>query len=113
MLRSVIVLWTDSILFCKVFTNGSKNATLLANMSSEGMGSSMTVEGSTPMKVLENRTEEAPFGSRVKVEAGDNDGQPFSARKPDRVREVIGCRGASCSTYPPLAAFQSYQRERF
>jgi transposase len=71
--------------------NRGANTTVLSSMSPEGMGPSLTVEGSTTSVVFEAYVEQvlAPTLRKGQVVVMDN----LSAHKGERVRELIECRG--------------------
>jgi transposase len=75
-----------------------KNTTLLSSMTSEGMGPSMAVEGSTTAEVFEAYLEHflAPELRRGQVVVMDN----LGAHKPKRVRELIEGRGCELLYLP-------------
>lgn len=82
--------------------NRGKNTTLLASMTAEGMGASLTVEGATTKVVFETYVEQllAPSLSCGQVVIMDN----LGAHKGERVRELIEERGCSLlflPTYSP------------
>jgi transposase len=82
--------------------NRGKNTTLLSSMTSEGMGPSMAVEGSTTAEVFEAYLEHflAPELRRGQVVVMDN----LGAHKPKRVRELIkgrGCELLYLAAYSP------------
>ncbi len=86
--------------FASVPRNWGANVTLLASMSSEGMGPCLAVEGSTTSEVFEAYLERvlAPSLRPGRVVVLDN----LSAHKGSRVRELIeerGC-GLSCTCRP-------------
>ena len=78
--------------------NRGKNTTLIASMTSEGMGPSMAVEGATTAGVFETYLEHllAPGLSPGQVVVMDN----LGAHKPKRVREVIEERGCELLYLP-------------
>jgi transposase len=75
----------------KVPRNRGKNTTLLASMSTEGIGPCLAVEGSTTAEVFEVYLEHflAPELKEGQVVLMDN----LPAHKPDRVRKLIEDRG--------------------
>jgi len=75
---------------CKAPRNRGKNTTLLASMSSEGMGPALTVQGGTNKAVFETYVERvlAPTLRSGQV-VMDN----LSAHKSEEVRELIEARG--------------------
>ncbi len=89
-------------LYLSVARNRGKNTTLLSSMSLEGMGSSLTVEGSTTARVFETYVEKvlAPSLKEGQVVVMDN----LSAHKPKRIREFIeqqGCDLVYLPSYSP------------
>jgi transposase len=89
-------------LYLSVPRNRGKNTTLLSSMSLEGMGSSLTVEGSTTARVFETYVEKvlAPSLKEGQVVVMDN----LSAHKPKRIRELIeqqGCELVYLPSYSP------------
>src|SRR5215212_2031078 len=82
----------------KVPRNRGKNTTLLASMSTEGMGSCLAVEGSTTAEVFEAYLEYflAPELKEGQVVVMDN----LAAHKPHRVRELIEDRGCELMYLP-------------
>ena len=85
----------------KVPRNRGKNTTLLASMSTEGMGPCLAVEGSTTAEVFEAYLEYflAPELKEGQVVVMDN----LPAHKPDRVRELIEDRGSELVYLPPYS----------
>ena len=85
----------------KVPRNRGKNTTLLASMSTEGMGPCLAVEGSTTAEVFEAYLEHslAPELKEGQVVVMDN----LAAHKPDRVRELIEDRGCELVYLPPYS----------
>lgn len=85
----------------KVPRNRGKNTTLLASMSTEGMGPCLAVEGSTTAEVFEAYLEHslAPKLKEGQVVVMDN----LAAHKPDRVRELIEDRGCELVYLPPYS----------
>ena len=79
--------------------NRGKNTTLLASMSTEGMGPCLAVEGSITAEVFEAYLEHslAPELKEGQVVVMDN----LAAHKPDRVRELIDDRGCELGYLPP------------
>ena len=77
---------------------GGTNTTLLSSMSLEGMGPTLTVEGSTTSVVFETYVEQvlAPTLRRGQVVVMDN----LSAHKPKRIRELIEQRGCELVYLP-------------
>lgn len=82
----------------KVPRNRGKNTTLLASMSTEGMGPSMAVEGSTTAEVFEAYLEHflVPELKPGQVVVMDN----LGAHKPKRVRKLIEDRGCQLLYLP-------------
>ncbi len=85
----------------KVPRNRGKNTTLLASMSTEGMGPCLAVAGSTTAEVFEAYLEYflAPELKEGQVVVMDN----LPAHKPDRVRELIEDRGCELVYLPPYS----------
>jgi transposase len=81
--------------------NRGKNTTLLACMSSEGMGPSLAVEGGTTKAVFEAYVERAlaPFLRPGQVVVMDN----LSAHKGEEVREHIEARSCELLFLPPYS----------
>lgn len=81
--------------------NRGKNTTLLASMSSEGMGPTLAVEGSTNKVVFEAYVERvlAPSLKAGQVVVMDN----LSAHKGEGVRELIEERGCEVLFLPPYS----------
>jgi transposase len=88
-----------------------KNTTLLASISSSGMGGAMTVEGATTKVVFETYVERvlAPSLSTGQVIVLDN----LGAHKGERVRELIEGRGCSLLFLPPYSPDFSPIEEAF
>ena len=84
----------------RVPRNRGRNTTLLASMTSEGMGPCMAVVGSTTRAVFETYVERvlAPSLSPGSVVVLDN----LGAHRGDRVRELVEARGCEllCSWRP-------------
>jgi transposase len=78
--------------------NRGANTTVLSSMSVEGMGPSLTVEGSTTSAVFEAYVEQvlAPTLRRGQVVVLDN----LSAHKGERIRELIEGRGCELLYLP-------------
>jgi transposase len=78
--------------------NRGKNTTLIASMTSEGMGPSMAVEGATTACVFETYVEHllAPALRCGQVVVMDN----LGAHRPKRVRELIEARGCELLYLP-------------
>jgi transposase len=85
----------------KVPRNRGKNTTLLASIGWEGMGPSMSIEGSTTKEVFEAYIEYflAPVLRSGQVVVMDN----LSAHKGERVRELIEKRGCELLYLPPYS----------
>src|SRR5215217_7441995 len=85
----------------KVPRNRGKNTTLLASMSTEGMGPCLADEGSTTAEVFEAYLEHslAPKLKEGQVVVMDN----LAAHKPDSVREVIEDRACELVYLPPYS----------
>src|SRR5215212_12080281 len=81
----------------KVPRNRGKNTTLLASMSTEGVGPCLAVEGSTTAEVFEAYLEHslAPELQEGRVMVMDN----LAAHKPDRVRQLIEDRRCEILAY--------------
>jgi transposase len=86
---------------CKAPRNWGKNVTLLASMTSEGMGPCMAVVGSTTRAAFEAYVEVvlAPKLSPGQVVVMDN----LSAHKGGRVRELIEGAGCELLYLPPYS----------
>ncbi len=86
---------------CSVPRNRGPNATLLASMTTEGMGPSLVVEGSTNSVVFEAYVERVllPRLSPGQIVVMDN----LSAHKAERVRELIEGRGCELLYLPPYS----------
>ena len=87
---------------CSVPRNRGRNTTLLASMSAEEMGPSLTVEGATTRAVFETYVEKVllPSLRRGQVVVMDN----LSAHKGARIRELIesgGCELLYLPSYSP------------
>ncbi len=91
--------------------NRGKNTTLLASMTSSGMGPCVAVEGSTTGTVFEAYVERfvAPELAEGQVVVMDN----LNAHKGDRVRELIEARGASLLFLPSYSPDFSPIEEAF
>jgi transposase len=81
--------------------NRGKNTTLLASMSSEGMGPTLAVQGSTNKAVFEAYVEWvlAPSLRPGQVVVMDN----LNAHKSEEVRELIEARGCEVLFVPPYS----------
>lgn len=97
--------------YAKVPRNRGKNTTLLASMSSEGMGPCLAVEGSTTKAVFEAYVERvlAPSLRPGRVVVMDN----LGAHRGERVRELIEARGCSLLYLPPYSPDFSPIEEAF
>jgi len=86
---------------CKVPRNRGKNITLLASMTSDGMGPCVAVVGSTTRAVFEAYVEQvlSPTLRPGRVVVMDN----LTAHKGDRVRELIEARGCELLFLPPYS----------
>jgi transposase len=87
---------------CSVPRNRGKNTTLLASMTSEGMGPCLAVVGSTTAAVFEAYVDQvlAPVRSTGQVVVLDNLG---AQHKGERVRELIEERGCELLFLPPYS----------
>ena len=87
--------------FGSVPRNWGKNVTLLASMSSEGMGPCLAVEGSTTTMVFEAYLKRVlvPSLQAGQVVVMDN----LSAHKGSKVRELIESRGCELIYLPPYS----------
>ena len=87
--------------FFKIPRNRGMNTTLLSSMSLEGMGPSMTIEGSTTKEVFEAYIEHflAPALKSRQIVVMDN----LSAHKGERVRRLIEDRGCTLLYLPPYS----------
>jgi transposase len=95
----------------RVPRNRGKNTTLLASMTSSGMGPCLAVEGSTTKAVFEAYVERVllPSLSPGRVVVMDN----LAAHKGERVRELIEGRGCSLLFLPPYSPDFSPIEEAF
>ncbi len=86
---------------CSVPSNRGKNTTLLASMTTEGMGPCVAVLGATTSSVFETFVEKllAPTLSPGQVVVVDN----LVAHKGERVRELIEGRGCELLFLPPYS----------
>lgn len=86
---------------CSVPRNRGKNTTLLASMTSEGMGPCLAVVGSTTAAVFEAYVDQAlaPVLRPGQVVILDN----LGAHKGERVRELIEERGCELLFLPPYS----------
>ena len=91
--------------------NRGKNTTLLASMSSSGIGAVMAVEGATTKVVFETYVEGvlAPSLAAGQVVVMDN----LGAHKAERVRELIEGQGCSLVFLPPYSPDFSPIEEAF
>ena len=85
-------------LYLPVPRGRGKNTTLLSSMTIEGMGPSLTVEGSTTARVFETYVEKVllPSLREGQVVVMDN----LSAHRPKRIRELIEERGCELLYLP-------------
>jgi len=95
----------------RVPRNRGRNTTLLASMTSEGMGPCMAVVGSTTKAVFETYVERvlAPSLSPGSVVVLDN----LGAHRGDRVRELVEARGCELLFLPPYSPDFSPIEEAF
>ncbi len=86
---------------CEAPRNRGKNVTLLASMTTEGMGSCLAVVGATTGAVFEAYVERvlAPTLRAGQVVVMDN----LSAHKGDGVRELVEARGCELLFLPPYS----------
>ncbi len=86
---------------CSVPRNRGKNTTLLASMTTEGMGPCVAVLGATTSTIFETFVEKllAPTLSPGQVVVMDN----LGAHKGERVRELIEGRGCELLFLPPYS----------
>ncbi len=96
---------------CSVPRNRGKNTTLLASMSSEGIGACLAVAGGTTKQVLEAYVERvlAPTLRPGQVVVVDN----LSAHKGEEVRESIEARGCELLFLPPYSPDMNPNEEVF
>jgi transposase len=96
---------------CRVPRNWGANVTLLSSMSTEGIGPSLAVEGSTTGEVFEAYLEQVlgPTLSPGQVVVMDN----LSAHKGEKVRELIEERGCELMYLPPYSPDFSPIEEAF
>ncbi len=87
--------------YCSVPRNRGPNTTLLSSMTTEGMGPSLAVEGTTTGAVFEAYVERAlsPMLRPGQIVVMDN----LSAHKGERVRELIEARGCELLYLPPYS----------
>ena len=97
--------------YSKVPRNRGPNTTLLASMTSEGMGPCLAVEGATTRAVFEAYVEKVlvPGLRRGQVVVMDN----LSAHKGERVRELIESAGCELLYLPPYSPDLSLIEEAF
>lgn len=95
----------------RVPRNRGKNTTLLASMTSSGMGPCLAVEGSTTKAIFEAYVERVllPSLSPGRVVVMDN----LAAHKGERVRDLIEGRGCSLLFLPPYSPDFSPIEEAF
>jgi transposase len=96
---------------CSVPRNRGPNTTLLASMTSEGMGPCLAVEGATSRIVFEAYIEKGllPSLGRGQVVVMDN----LSAHKGERVRELLESAGCELLYLPPYSPDFSPIEEAF
>lgn len=87
--------------YAKAPRNWGPNTTLLASMTTEGMGPCMAVEGATTKAVFEAYVEQilSPILRLGQVVVMDN----LAAHKGEQVRELIEARGAKPLYLPPYS----------
>ena len=87
--------------YCSVPRNRGPNTTLLSSMTTEGMGPSLAVEGTTTGAVFEAYVERVlcPVLCPGQIVVMDN----LSAHKGERVRELIEGRGCELLYLPPYS----------
>ena len=87
--------------YCSVPRNRGPNTTLLSSMTTEGMGPSLAVEGTTTGAVFEAYVERVlcPVLRPGQIVVMDN----LSAHKGERVRELIEGRGCEVLYLPPYS----------
>ena len=85
-------------LYLPVPRSRGKNTTLLSSMTIEGMGPSLTVEGSTTARVFETYVEKVllPSLKEGQIVVMDN----LSAHRPKRIKELIEQRGCELLYLP-------------
>jgi transposase len=88
--------------YAKVPRNRGKNTTLLASMTSEGMGPCMAVVGSTTKALFEAYVDRvlAPSLRPGQVVVMDN----LGAHRGERIRALVGARGCSLVYLPPYSS---------
>jgi transposase len=86
---------------CSVPRNRGKNTTLLASMTSEGMGPCLAVVGGTTKEVFEAYVEQvlAPTLCPGQVVVADN----LAAHKGEEVRDLVEARGCEVLFLPPYS----------
>jgi len=87
--------------YCSVPRNRGPNTTLLSSMTTEGMGPSLVVEGTTTGAVFEAYVERvlSPMLCPGQIVVMDN----LSAHKGERVRGLIEARGCEVLYLPPYS----------
>jgi hypothetical protein len=87
--------------YAQVPRNRGANTTLLASMSSEGMGPCLAVEGATTTTIFEAYVEKvlAPSLRRGQIVVLDN----LGAHKSERARKLIEGRGCQLLFLPPYS----------
>ena len=87
--------------YCSVPRNRGKNTTLLSSMTMEGMGPSLTVEGTTTAAVFEAYVERvlSPMLRPGQIVVMDN----LTAHKGERIKELIEERGCELIYLPPYS----------
>ena len=87
--------------YCSMPRNLGPNTTLLSSMTTEGMGPSLAVEGTTTGAVFEAYVERvlSPMLCPGQIVVMDN----LSAHKGERVRELIEARGCEVLYLPPYS----------
>jgi transposase len=95
----------------KVPRNRGKNTTLIASMDLSGMGETMCFRGGTDASAFEAYVERflAPTLSKGQVVVMDN----LGAHRTERVRGIIGARGAEVLFLPPYSPDLSPIEEAF
>jgi transposase len=86
---------------CSVPRNRGPNTTVLSNITLEGMGSSLVVEGATTSEVFETYVEQvlAPTLRSGQVVVMDN----LNAHKGERIKELIEDKGCELVYLPPYS----------
>jgi transposase len=87
--------------YCSVPRNRGPNTTLLSSMTMEGMGPSLTVEGTTTAAVFEAYVERvlSPMLRPGQIVVMDN----LTAHKGERIKELIEDRGCELIYLPPYS----------